>query len=191
MMRRIATIPRGIAPLPAIVPTTLGIAIALLLVGCSGGGSGPSDDPATTPQGEGPAVVDPVAATEANEAANFDAFFAKDLDAIMATYAEDAIFEDQTFGDYLEGARHVRGMYESVMEMTDTEASEVLDHWVASDGSRAVIVFRWIGTNYRGGAFDIPMVTLHEYRDGKIAKETLYYAASDTYDQLTRSADAE
>jgi steroid delta-isomerase-like uncharacterized protein len=195
MMRRIATIPRGIAPVHAIVPTALGIAIALLLVGCTGASSGPSDDPTTTAQGEELlALADPVAATEANEAneaANIDAFFAKDLDAIMATYAEDAIFEDQTFGDYLEGASAVRGMYRSVMEITDADATELLDHFVSSDGSRAVLVTRWIGTNYLGRPFAIPILTLHEYRDGKIAKETLYYAAQDTYDQLTTSPSAE
>ena len=32
---------------------------------------------------------------------------------------------------------------------------------------------------------------VHEYRDGKIAKESIYYAAPDTYDQLTRSSFAE
>ena len=191
MMRRIATIPRGIAPFHAIVPTALGIVIALLLAGCTGASSSPSDDPSTTPQSGEPALVDPVAATEANEAVNIDAFFAKDLDAIMATYAEDAIFEDQTFGDYLEGTSAVRGMYRSVMEITDADATELLDHFVSSDGSRAVLVTRWIGTNYLGRPFDIPILTLHEYRDGKIAKETLYYAAQDTYDQLTTSPSAE
>ena len=33
--------------------------------------------------------------------------------------------------------------------------------------------------------------TMHELRDGKIAKESIYYAARDTYDQLTRSASTE
>jgi hypothetical protein len=64
----------------------------------------PSDDPTTTPQGEEPALVDPAAATEASEAAMIDAWFGKDIDAIMAIVAEDAIFEAKTFGDYLEGA---------------------------------------------------------------------------------------
>jgi steroid delta-isomerase-like uncharacterized protein len=191
MMRRTATTPRGTALFHAIMPTAIGIAIALLLVGCNGASSGPSEDPTTTPQVEEPALVDPVTAAEANEVAMIDAFFAKDVDAVMATFAEDAIFEDQTFGDYLEGASAVRGMYASVMEFTDADATEVLDHWVASDGSRAVVVERWIGTNYRGAPFDLPIVLVHEYRDGKITKESIYYAASDTYDQLTRSPSAE
>ena len=133
------------------------------------------------------ATADLVAATEANETANLDAFFAQDLDAIMATYAEDAIFDDQTFGDYLEGNAAVRGMYGPVLRMTDADATELLDRFVSADGSRAVLVERWIGTNYLGAPFDLPIVLIHEYRDGKIAKESIYYAAWDTHDQLTRS----
>ena len=142
-------------------------------------------------QDDEPAAADPVAATEANEAANFAAFLAKDPDAIMATFTEDPIFEDQTFGDYLEGAAAVRGMQEAASKQTDAEATELLDHFVAADGSRAVLVERWVGTNYRGAPFDLPIVLVHEYRDGKIAKESIYYAAWDTYDQLTRSPSTE
>ncbi len=136
-------------------------------------------------------TADAVAVTEANETANLDAFFAQDLDAIMATYAEDAIFEDRTFGDHLEGNAAVRSMIGPVLKMTDVDATELLDRFVAADGSRAVLVERWIGTNYRGAPFDLPIVLVHEYRDGKIAKESIYYAAPDTYDQLTRSSFAE
>ena len=146
---------------------------------------------AVTAQDDEPAAADPVAAAEANEAADFAAFLAKDLDAIMATYAEDAIFEDQTFGDYLEGNAAVRGMYGAVLRMTDADATELLDRFVSADGSRAVLVERWIGTNYWGAPFDLPIVLVHEYRDGKIAKESIYYAAWDTHDQLTRSPSAE
>ena len=143
-------------------------------------------------QDDEPTLADPVAATEANETANLDGFFVtQDLDAIMATYAEDAIFEDQTFGDYLEGRAFLRGMMGSVLTMTDWEASEVLDRFVSADGSRAVVVERWIGTNYRGAPFDLPIVLIHEYRDGKIAKESIYYAARDAYEQLTQSPSTE
>ncbi len=144
-----------------------------------------------TAQDDEPAPADVVAVTEANETANLDAFFAQDLDAVMATYAEDAIFEDQTFGDYLEGNGAVRGMYGAVLRMTDADATELLDRFVSADGSRAVLVERWIGTNYRGAPFDLPIVLVHEYRDGKISKESIYYAAWDTHDQLTRSSSAE
>jgi len=35
-----------------------------------------------------------------------------------------------------------------------------------------------------GRPFDLPTVVLHEYRDGKIVKESMYYAAPDTVAQL-------
>ncbi len=142
-------------------------------------------------QDDEPTTADLVTATEANEAAYLDAFFAQDLDAVMATFTEDAIFEDQTFRDYLEGASAVRDMYGGVFRMTDTEATELLDHFVAVDGSRAVVVERWIGTNFLGAPFDLPLVAIHEYRDGKIAKESLYYAALNAYNQLTLPAPSE
>ena len=82
-------------------------------------------------------------------------------------------------------------MMGAVLRMTDWDASEVLDRFVSADGSRAVVVERWIGTNYLGAPFDLPIVLIHEYRDGKIAKESIYYAARDAYDQLMQSPSTE
>ena len=44
----------------------------------------------------------------------------------------------------------------------------------------------WAGTNYLGGSFDMPVLVVHEYEEGKIAKESLFYAARDAYAQLTQ-----
>ena len=142
-------------------------------------------------QDDEPVPADQVAATEANETAYLDAFFAGDLDAIMATFAEDVIFEDQTFGTYLPGNAALRGAMANILRMTDRDATEVLDRFVSADGSRAVIMKRWVGTNNLGAPFDLPIVLINEYRDGKIAKESLYYAARDAYEQHTRSPSTE
>lgn len=131
------------------------------------------------------------AATEANEAAYVDAFFSKDLDALMAAFTGDPVFEDQTFGDYRVGALALRGMEGAVLRLTDPELTTLLDRFVSVDGSRAVLVLRWAGTNYLGRPFDMPVLVLHEYQDGKIAKESIYYAASDAYDQLTQQPAAD
>jgi hypothetical protein len=82
-------------------------------------------------------------------------------------------------------------MYGNVLTMTDMDATELLDRFVSADGSRAVVVERWIGTNYRGAPVDLPIVAIHEYRDGKIAKESIYYAARDAYDQLLQPPSTE
>lgn len=133
---------------------------------------------------DGDAPPDPVAATEANEAANQAAFLAQDFDAFMATYADDVVYEDLTFGDRLEGAPAIREMYQTVLSWTDPDATE-LDGFVSADGSRAVQVLRWKGTSsVTGRPFDLPTLVLHEYRDGRIVKESLYYAAPDTTTQL-------
>jgi len=129
--------------------------------------------------------------TEANEAAYFDAFFAQDLDAVMATFTDDAVFEDQTLGDRLEGASAVRGMQQVVLGLTDAGATELLDRFVSSDGNRAVTVLQWTGTSAVGRPFDLPRVVVHEYRDGRIAKESLYYAAKDAFAQLTEPPSTE
>lgn len=135
-------------------------------------------------QDERPVLSDAVAVTQANEAAYIEAFWAEDIDAVMATFTDDVVFEDQTFGDHLEGAQAVRRMYEAVFQITDPGANELLDRFVSSDGSRAIQVVRWRGTSGSGRPFDIPTLVLHEYRDGKIAKESMYYAAPDTVAQL-------
>jgi steroid delta-isomerase-like uncharacterized protein len=134
---------------------------------------------------------DMIAAAEANEAASLDAFLAQDLDAFLATYADDAVFEDLTFGDHFDSASEIREMYQALIWWTDPDTTEVLDSFVSADGSRAVAVLRWTGTSgATGRPFDLPTVVLHEYRDGKIAKESMYYAAPDTVAQLMGPASA-
>lgn len=134
----------------------------------------------------------PVVAAQANEAASLDAFLAQDLDAFMATYADDATFEDLTFGDHFDGASEIREMYQALIRWTDPDTTEVLDTFVSADGSRAVAVLRWTGTSgATGRPFDLPTVVLHEYRDGKIAKESMFYAAPDTVAQLMGPAPTE
>jgi ketosteroid isomerase-like protein len=160
-------------------PALLVGAISLLLLGFGGAVIAGDDETAATDQ---------ASATAANEAAYLDAFVAKDLDAFMATFSDDPIFEDRTFGDYLVGAVAVRDMENAVLRMTDHEVSTLLDHFVSADGARAVQIWQWAGTNYLGRPFDMPILVVHEYQDGKIAKESLYYAAGDAYAQLTQSA---
>jgi steroid delta-isomerase-like uncharacterized protein len=133
------------------------------------------------------AVETGIAQVEANEKAHFEAIMAEDLEAMMATYTDDAVFVDETFGDWVEGTEALTRFNDVVLTMTDPDATEILDSYVSADGSRATSVWSWIGTSYFGNSFDLPMVLVHEYRDGLIAKQTIYYAASDAYRQLASS----
>ena len=128
-----------------------------------------------------------IAQVEANEKAHFEAIMAEDLEAMMATYTDDAVFVDETFGDWVEGTEALTRFNDVVLTMTDPEATEILDSYVSADGSRATSVWSWIGTSYFGNPFDLPMVLVHEYRDGLIATQTIYYAARDAYRQLASS----
>lgn len=136
------------------------------------------------------ACSDPSEATtavEANETAYIEAFLQKDLDALVDTMTEDVVWVDETFSDCIEGKAAVRSMYSSVIRLGDPAVSGVLDRFVSADGTRAASTWEWIGTNALGKSFDLPIVLIHEYRDGKIVKETAYYASPDAYGQLADS----
>jgi steroid delta-isomerase-like uncharacterized protein len=128
-----------------------------------------------------------VASVEANETAYIEAFFAQDLDALMDTFTDDAVFIDETFGDHIEGKTRIRGMYTNVITFADPDQSELIDGFVADDATFAASTWDWIGTNAYGNPFHLPTALIHEYRDGKIAKETVYYASPDAYGQLKGS----
>jgi len=149
-----------------LIPFTL---VVLLLAGCGDSADGDAEA---------------IAAVEANEEAYSDAFFAKDVDALMDTFADDVVFVDQTFGDHLEGKNAVKAMYATALRMTDPELSKVTHRFVAADGTFAALESVWIGTNVSGKPFELPLVSIHEYRDGKIVREAMYYASSNARSQL-------
>ena len=127
---------------------------------------------------------DPTADVEANEAAHLDAFFTEDIDALLATFTDDAVFVDETFGDFIEGKTQLRSFYEIVFRISDPERTEVLDSFVSSDATRATSVWEWRGVSASGNPFDLSNVLIHEYRDGLISKQSIYYASRDAYEQL-------
>ena len=118
-----------------------------------------------------------IAIVKANEAAHFQAFLNKDLDATMDTYADDAVWVDETYGDYIVGKAAVRSMMSRVVQFTDPDASAVLDSFVSEDGTRAVSTWEWKGTDFFGNPFDLPFALIDEYENGKIVKQTIYYAS--------------
>ena len=130
---------------------------------------------------------DSSASVKANEEAYVEAFFAQDLDAFMDTFTDDAVFIDETYGDQLDGKAAVRNMYANVIKFADPDQSELIDGIVADDATFAASTWEWVGTNAFGNPFHLPTALIHEYRDGKIAKETVYYASPDAYGQLMGS----
>ena len=171
-------------------------ALSLILVACSSDPTASEEYQALEAQlaevtAERDALVEEgaaeaIAAVEANETAHIEAFLAKDLDAMMDTYTEDAIWVDETYGDYFEGKAKVRSMLSYVITFTDPDASGVLDRFVSDDGTFAASTWEWTGTNAFGKPFDLPYVLIDEYRDGKIAKQTIYYASPDSRQLLAQ-----
>ena len=149
------------------------IAVATVAASCSTG----TTDTTNT-------MAEAIAAVEANETATIEAFLAKDLDALADTWTEDYIFVDETFGDYVEGKAANRALNADVIKWADPDKTRVLDRFVSEDGTFAVSTWEWIGTNYFGNPFDLPFAMVAEYRDGKIAKQTIYYASPDARSQL-------
>ena len=151
--------------LPILLPVV--VVFSLVMLGCSSSDSS--------------------ASVKANEEAYVEAFFAQDLDAFMDTFTDDAVFIDETYGDHLEGKAAVRSMYANVIEFADPDQSELIDVFVADDATFVASTWEWVGTNAFGNRFHLPTALIHEYRDGKIAKETVYYASPDAYGQLMGS----
>ncbi len=151
------------------------IGLVLIATGCSD----ESED--------GKEVAAAIAVVVANETASHEAWMAQDLDALMDTYADEILYVDETFGDHMEGKSVVRGMLSNIFSVTDPDEIELLDRFVSEDGTRAISQWQWGGTNFYGRVFDLPYVLIHEYRDGKIVKETLYYASPNAREQLLGS----
>ena len=183
------------------------IALVLVMGGCSSGDPTTSDEYAALEQelaqttqdlaeaeallaeiaaehDEAVALSETIAGVEANETANIEAFLSKDLDALMDTFTDDVVFVDETYGDYVEGKDAYTRMNAIVIEFTDPEGTEVLDHFISEDGTRAASTWEWVGINYWGNPFSLPHSIINEYRDGKIARQTIYYASPDAYSQL-------
>ncbi|MEA2009394.1 MAG: nuclear transport factor 2 family protein, partial [Actinomycetota bacterium] len=126
-----------------------------------------------------------IAQVEANETAKIEAWLAKDIDAMTNTFTDDVVMVDETFRDHTVGMDEWRRINGIVIKFADPDATKVVDRFVSEDGTRAVAVWEWIGSNFYGKPFDLPFVLIHEYRDGKVAKQSIYYASPDAYGQLT------
>jgi steroid delta-isomerase-like uncharacterized protein len=128
-----------------------------------------------------------IAAVEANETAYIAAWQAQDLDALMDTCTEDVVFVDETCGDYIEGKMAVRVMYTHVVRFADPDGKDVYERFISGDGKWTASTWEWVGANARDQRFDLPTALFHEYRDGKIVRETIYYASPDARAQLRGS----
>jgi ketosteroid isomerase-like protein len=114
------------------------------------------------------------AATLAAVVAFTEAFARRDVDAVMATTAEDCVFESTSppDGERHDGAAAVRSAWSAFFGATPSAAFETEESFAVGD--RAVVrwVFRWSGTD--AGPGHVRGVDLFRVRDGKIAEKLSY-----------------
>jgi len=148
----------------------IGLAALPLAVGCSSDDGGSSD-----------------AVDQAHEVqdAYVEAYEAGDVDAMIETYADDATWINQTYGDTQTGTASMTDLMEWVVAVTDFDQSEIVDRFVSDDGTEGVIVYHWVGNRTDNGeAFDLDMTHVQEYDNGEITQVTASFANRDAYEQL-------
>ncbi|MEA3503522.1 MAG: nuclear transport factor 2 family protein [Actinomycetota bacterium] len=152
------------------IKTILLIAVlALLAASCS---AGETDEAAAAEK----------AAT--TQEAYTQAFLAQDIDAVMATYSDDVEFINRSMTTRWIGADQMQEKTMSLFNITDPDATEVLESFVSVDGSQGVIHWHWVGENGLGNPIDLVHVQWLEYTDGLISTLTSYWETMDVQDQL-------
>jgi ketosteroid isomerase-like protein len=171
----------------ATIRTILLIAVvAPLAASCSTGATEeaaaaePTTTVATTTTTEPP--LDPANKAAATQEANTEAFLAQDLDAVVATYAEDIEFINSAVGDHRAGTAKMRPFMTNVFRMTDPDATEIIEQLVSADGTFGVVNTHWVGENFYGVPMDLTYVQLMEFEDGLISKLTMYWEDRDAND---------
>ena len=148
----------------------IGLAALPLAVGC--GSDGDSTDNA-------------VEQTQQVQEEQIAAFEAGDAEALNALYADDAVFVNATYGTNIDNRPAMLDLQQWVIEATDQDQTEIVEHFVSADGTRGVIVYHWVGNRPdNGDAFDLDMTHVYEYENGKVTRVTVSYANRDAYDQL-------
>ena len=131
--------------------------------------------------------ADETAAVEkatATQEAYTQAFLAQDIDALMATYTDDVEFTNRSMMTRWIGDEQVQTGTETIFDITDPSATEVLESFVSVDGSQGTILWHWVGENGLGNPIDLMHLQLLEYTDGLISMQTSYWETMDVEEQL-------
>jgi steroid delta-isomerase-like uncharacterized protein len=101
-----------------------------------------------------------------------DAFNAHDLDAIMAFFTDDCIF-DTPRGQRLVGTEQVRQGFQARFDgIPDIQYGDER-HWTSGD--RGVSEWTIRGTRATGDPIEVRGCDLFEFRDGKISRKDSYW----------------
>jgi len=104
-----------------------------------------------------------------------DGFRTKDIDAILAEFADDAVFETavgpEPCGERFAGKAAIRDALERMFKGPDFRI-ESLGRWIAGD--RAVSQFRYVTTTPGGERVELHGCDLFTLRDGKVVRKDTY-----------------
>lgn len=106
-----------------------------------------------------------------------DGFARKDVDAILACFTEDGVFETtqgpEPWGQRFEGQAAIRGSIEEVFRTLPDVRFEGAERWVAGD--RGVAEWTCVATTPKGHRLEVRGCDLFTFRDGKVARKDTYF----------------
>lgn len=106
-----------------------------------------------------------------------DAFNANDIDAVMAHFADDAVFDHavgpEAHGIRFKGKETIRGVFAGLFEKVENVRWETLD--CAISGDKAYCEYRRTATHKDGKREEFLSVDILTYRDGLIVHKDTYY----------------
>ena len=106
-----------------------------------------------------------------------DAFNANDIDAVMAFFADDAVFDHavgpEAYGIRFEGADAIRAVFAGLFEKVDNVHWQTLDF--AIQGNKAYCEYRRKATHKDGSVEEFLSVDILTFRDRLIIHKDTYY----------------
>lgn len=102
-------------------------------------------------------------------------FGAHDVDAVMAAFTDDCVFENTSpspDGERYEGQAAVRGFWESFFKSSPHAAFEAEDVFAAGDRCTVRWRYQWTDANHITG--HVRGVDVFRVRDGKVAEKLSY-----------------
>ena len=111
-----------------------------------------------------------------------DAYNAKDLEGVMATYLPEASYWS-ALGDWLRGAAEIRAHIAELFELLPDEYMTV--RGLIVDDATAVAEFTSRGTAPNGRRYALDFTEVYEIREGKVAEVRVYLDPEEVEAALT------
>ena len=124
---------------------------------------------------------------------HFAAENAHDVEATLATYTDDIVWDDVTHPDSpFHGKDEVAAVYSSIIEAIPDVKLEMVKRFSGENGRYVVdesiitghVHGEWVGMNGGGAAVEVRILHVFEIRDGLISYENAWFDAADVQRQI-------